>query len=67
LIVHGEADVRVPVSQGHEFYSALRHMGVPCELVTYPRGGHGIDERLHQRDLLQRIAAWFRRYLLDGA
>jgi dipeptidyl aminopeptidase/acylaminoacyl peptidase len=64
LIVHGEADPRVPVSQGREFYSVLRHMGIPCELVTYPREGHIIYERHHQRDLLTRVRDWFVRYLL---
>jgi dipeptidyl aminopeptidase/acylaminoacyl peptidase len=67
LIVHGEADPRVPVSQGREFYSALRHMGVPCALVTYPREGHAIGERHHQRDLLTRVREWFARYLVEEA
>jgi dipeptidyl aminopeptidase/acylaminoacyl peptidase len=66
LIVHGEADVRVPVSQGREFYSALRHMGVDTEFVAYPREGHQVGERHHQRDLLIRVRDWFARYLLDA-
>jgi dipeptidyl aminopeptidase/acylaminoacyl peptidase len=28
LILHGEADVRVPTSQGYEFYNALKRQGV---------------------------------------
>jgi dipeptidyl aminopeptidase/acylaminoacyl peptidase len=67
LILHGEADPRVPVSQGRELYSALRHMGVPCELVTYPREGHLIREHYHQRDLLTRVRDWFARYLIAEA
>jgi len=63
LIVHGEGDARVPVSQAHEFYSALRHLGVPAELVTYPREGHQVGERHHQRDLLARIRDWYKAYL----
>ncbi len=63
LIVHGEKDVRVPVGQAYEFYSALRHMGVPTELVVYPREGHSFVERHHQRDLQERIRDWFVRYL----
>ena len=64
LIVHGEADTRVPVGQGRELYSALRHRGVPCEFVVYPREGHSFVERNHQRDLLTRVREWFTRYLL---
>jgi len=63
LIVHGEADARVPVSQGREFYSALRHLGVATDYVTYPREGHQIGERHHQRDLLARIRDWYKTYL----
>lgn len=66
LIVHGEADARVPVSQGREFYSALRHMGVPTEFVAYPREGHQVGERHHQRDLLTRVRDWFAHYLRES-
>ncbi len=65
LIVHGEADARVPVGQGRELYTALRHLGVPVEFVVYPEEGHLIRKQVHQRDLLQQVVAWFTRYLLD--
>jgi len=54
LIVHGEEDERVPVSQARFFAQALRGHGVEVELVTYPREPHGLGERLHQLDLLRR-------------
>ncbi|RIK36283.1 MAG: peptidase S9 [Chloroflexi bacterium] len=63
LILHGEKDERVPVSQGWELYNALKTMGVPTQLVIYPRQPHLIGERNHQRDLLQRVVEWFDRYL----
>jgi dipeptidyl aminopeptidase/acylaminoacyl peptidase len=65
LIVHGEADARVPVRQGRELYTALSHLKVPVEFAVYPEEGHLIRKQAHQRDLLQRVAAWFTRYLLD--
>lgn len=63
LVLHGERDQRVPPGQGWEFYSALKQLGVPVEMVTYPRETHGIRERAHQRDLLERILAWYNGYL----
>jgi dipeptidyl aminopeptidase/acylaminoacyl peptidase len=63
LVLHGEKDLRVPVTQGWEFYTALRQLGVPVEMVTYPREPHGIGERAHQLDLLKRVLAWYDRYL----
>jgi dipeptidyl aminopeptidase/acylaminoacyl peptidase len=45
LILHGEADVRVPVSQGYEFYNALKRQKVPVKMVTHPRQPHGRTSR----------------------
>jgi dipeptidyl aminopeptidase/acylaminoacyl peptidase len=58
LILHGEEDERVPVSQGRFFARALREHGVEFELVTYPREPHGIGERNHLLDLLRRWREW---------
>ena len=63
LIVHGELDERVPVSQGIFMHRGLRQHGVPTELVTYPREPHGIQERQHQLDLTRRIGEWYKRWI----
>jgi dipeptidyl aminopeptidase/acylaminoacyl peptidase len=59
LVLHGEADVRVPISQGQEFYHGLRFMGKEAQMVTYPREPHIFTEREHQTDSLTRILAWY--------
>lgn len=66
LILHGASDDRVHPMQGKEMYIALRTLGVPVEFVTYPREGHGIRERKHQIDLMNRVIAWYERYLGAG-
>ncbi len=63
LILHGENDPAVPVAQAYAFYRALRERGVPVELVVYPGEGHGLSERAHQRDYLERLVRWLERYL----
>jgi dipeptidyl aminopeptidase/acylaminoacyl peptidase len=63
LILHGEQDERVPVSQGRFFARGLREYGIPVELVTYPREPHAIRERNHQLDLLQRVRSWAARWI----
>lgn len=63
LVLHGENDVRVPVSQGRYFAQALRAHDTPVALVVYPREPHGIRERSHQLDLLRRVRAWVERWL----
>jgi dipeptidyl aminopeptidase/acylaminoacyl peptidase len=63
LIVNGEDDTNVPVSQAIYFHRALSWYGAEHELVIYPREGHGLVERNHQLDLLRRTRAWFDRWL----
>jgi dipeptidyl aminopeptidase/acylaminoacyl peptidase len=63
LIVHGEKDERVPVSQGIFMHRGLRAYNVPTELVVYPREPHGIQERNHQIDLAKRMADWYKQWL----
>ncbi|MGW4939963.1 S9 family peptidase [Actinoplanes sp. NPDC004185] len=63
LILHGENDTNVPVSQAELFHRALRRYGVEHEYVVYPREGHGIRERGHQLDVLRRTRGWFDRWL----
>jgi dipeptidyl aminopeptidase/acylaminoacyl peptidase len=63
LLIHGESDNIVPVTQSYEFFRALKDRGVPVEFVVYPREGHAIKERLHQVDRLKRYVEWFTRLL----
>lgn len=62
LILHGQADDRVPPSQGQELYLGLKKLGVPTEFVTYPREPHGFREPNHQVDKIERELAWFSKW-----
>jgi dipeptidyl aminopeptidase/acylaminoacyl peptidase len=63
LIVHGERDACVPINQAYAFYRSLREQNIPTEMVSYPREGHGPQERIHTLDYMQRTREWFKRYL----
>jgi dipeptidyl aminopeptidase/acylaminoacyl peptidase len=63
LVLHGEADPRVPISQGQEFYHGLRFMNKEAVMVTYPREPHIFTEREHQIDSLTRILEWYDAHL----
>lgn len=63
LILHGSLDRRVPLSQGEEFYNALRRQGCPTELVVYPRSFHSPSEPEFVVDIGGRIIGWFDTYL----
>lgn len=66
LVLHGEADVRVPVSQGYELYNALRRQNVTTEMVVYPRAPHGPSEPRQQLDIMRRHIEWFAQFLGGG-
>lgn len=63
LILHGEADLRVPVSQGYELYSALKRQGVTTKMVVYPRMRHGPSGQNAELDIMQRHLDWVDKYV----
>lgn len=63
LFLHGEQDPICPPGQAHEMWRALKESGVESQLVVYPREGHGPREREHVRDVLERVLAWFTRFV----
>lgn len=40
LLLQGQADTTDPLGQSEEMYRALRQMGVPVDLIEYPRENH---------------------------
>ncbi len=63
LLIHGEQDNDVHITQAEEMYMALKRRGVETVLARYPREGHGFREPLHRQDALERTLAWFDRFL----
>ena len=63
LILQGDADTTDPLDQSQELYRGLKHYGVETELVVYPREPHGLREEKHLLDRLNRILAWFDKYV----
>jgi dipeptidyl aminopeptidase/acylaminoacyl peptidase len=41
LFVHGEADLRVPIEEAEQMYTALHKQGVPARFIRYPDSYHG--------------------------
>ena len=63
LILQGDADTVDPLGQSQELYRGLKRYGVPTELVVYPREPHGFHEEKHLLDRLNRILAWYDKYM----
>lgn len=63
LVQHGEADVRVPVSQGYEFYNALKQQKVPVEMLVLPRQPHGPNEPRMMLKIMQTNLELFEKHI----
>jgi dipeptidyl aminopeptidase/acylaminoacyl peptidase len=63
LILYGEEDDRVPVSQAWEIYRALTDLGVEVQMILYPGAGHGISEPKQFVDVVARWVEWYKRFI----
>ena len=63
MIQQGDADVRVPISQGYELYNALKAQGVPTRMLVLPRQPHGPTEPKMQLAAMKANLEWFDKYL----
>lgn len=63
LITLGDVDLRVPPTQGKEFYHALCARKVVCKLMNYPQNDHPIDKPTEECDNLLHHVLWLRKYL----
>jgi dipeptidyl aminopeptidase/acylaminoacyl peptidase len=62
LILHGEADLRVPTFQGREFFMLLAERGKTVRMVTYPGSPHFPRLAEQRRDVFVEIQNWLARY-----
>jgi len=63
LYLHGEDDGAVQWLQGIEFYNALRFLGKPVVMCSYPGEGHSLGRMPNRKDFETRIHQWYDHYL----
>ena len=63
LILHGDADQTVPVSEAHQVAEIAERKKVPYEMKIYPGVGHGFGQDV-MLDAGQRTLLFLQRYLL---
>ena len=61
LIVHGDADLLVPIQQAERIVEAYKKVGVPAELIVKKGAAHGWAK---YDDDLAALADWFDKYLV---
>lgn len=63
LVVHGEKDYRVVVTQGLELYGVLKGKGVPARLVYFPDENHWVMQPQNSIFWYKEVGDWFNRFL----
>ena len=62
LIVHGDSDELVPVSNAHEIYEKA---GDPKKLIIQKNGDHRMSDKRHQKDFVLKAVLWFQKCFSD--
>jgi dienelactone hydrolase len=62
LILHGEADLRVPTFQGLEYFQILAARGKTVRMVTYPGSGHFPLLWEQRLNIMQELTDWLAKY-----
>ena len=66
LLLGGDRDAEVPITQSYEYWNALRRLGVLTEFVVYPDEGHVFFKREDQLDAMSRTVDWFDNQMKSG-
>lgn len=63
LILHGEKDYRVPVTQGINLYGVLQGKGVPARIVIFPEENHWVLKPQAALLWWKEVFGWLGKYL----
>jgi dipeptidyl aminopeptidase/acylaminoacyl peptidase len=67
LILHGEKDYRVPVTQGINLFGVLQGKGVPARIVIFPEENHWVLKPQAALLWWKEVFAWLDKYIGEGA
>jgi dipeptidyl aminopeptidase/acylaminoacyl peptidase len=67
LVIHGQADRRVPVNHGIELFNTLQSKGVPSKLVYFPDENHWVLKPQNSLFWYQTKREWLAQYVPPGA
>jgi dipeptidyl aminopeptidase/acylaminoacyl peptidase len=62
LVIHGQEDYRVPLSQGLAVFTALQRQGVPSEFLYFPDENHWVLKPADSIQWYDTVLAWMNRW-----
>ena len=63
LVIHGQLDFRVPVTQGFQLFTALQRQDIPSKLLYFPDEGHFISKPRNAELWWRTMLDWLAHYL----
>lgn len=63
LVIHGQYDFRVDVSQAFQTFTALQRLGVPSRFIYYPDECHFVTKPQNARLWWNEVHGWFDKWL----
>jgi dipeptidyl aminopeptidase/acylaminoacyl peptidase len=66
LVIHGQLDLRVPLSHGIELFNTLQKRGVPSKLVYFPDENHWVLKPQNSLFWYQTVRDWVATYAKPG-
>jgi dipeptidyl aminopeptidase/acylaminoacyl peptidase len=63
LVVQGELDYRIPVTQSIATFTALQRRGIPSQLLYFPNENHWVLQPANSVFWHQTVIAWLERWL----
>jgi dipeptidyl aminopeptidase/acylaminoacyl peptidase len=67
LVVHGQLDYRVDLSEGYQAFSAAKRMGVDAKFLYFPDEGHWVLRPRNRRIWWGTVLDWLDGYLREPA
>ncbi|MEM1081465.1 MAG: S9 family peptidase [Pseudomonadota bacterium] len=65
LVIHGELDYRVPVTQGIMTYTALQRQGIESRFLYFPDENHWVLKPHNSMHWHEHVNDWLHRFLSD--
>jgi dipeptidyl aminopeptidase/acylaminoacyl peptidase len=67
LVVHGQLDYRLDVSEGFQLFTTLQRLKVPSKMLYFPDEGHWVLKPLNSQLWYKTVNAWVDEYLQSAA
>ena len=63
LVIHGQRDYRLDVSEGFQLFTTLQRLKIPSKMLYFPDEGHWVLKPQNSRLWYQTVNGWVDQYL----